>query len=276
MCAAYAAPTKIIEPNSLQALTQVFSVPERIPLTAEERSQLESASRFEHRYPEGTLAAWTFGVGPRVVLVHGWSSRGAHLLAFVGPLIEAGYSVTLFDAPAHGDSTGEATSIVHVGRALLSLCAALGDVQAIVAHSAGSAASLWAFNLGLRVERSVHLSGPSSLTAMLHGMAANFGLVGEEARLFTEWVEAFIGYPPSELDLEALKEGLHHSGLILHDIEDRVVPYAASEQLHQAWPGSRLVALRGQGHKRLLGAHAVVTEVAQFLTGPHRSMAERS
>ncbi|MFP2912939.1 hypothetical protein ACLESD_49620, partial [Pyxidicoccus sp. 3LFB2] len=39
------------------------------------------------------VAVWSWGEGPRVLLVHGWSGYGGQLTAFVAPLVEAGFSV---------------------------------------------------------------------------------------------------------------------------------------------------------------------------------------
>ncbi|RZL32885.1 MAG: alpha/beta hydrolase [Rubrivivax sp.] len=206
------------------------------------------------------------GAGPRVVLVHGWNSRGAHLLGFAGALLDAGFSVTLFDLPAHGDSTGHAASVVHAGRALRAVVADIGtEVHAVISHSMGSAAALLAFAHGWRVRRSVHLAGPSSLTPMVKGLAKAHGLGPADAAAFAGWVEGFIGTRIAYVDLERLQHGLGHHSLILHDPEDRTVPFAASEALHAAWPGSRLERVAALGHRRLLHDPGVIARSVAFI-----------
>ena len=54
----------------------------------------------------GDVAVWQWGSGPRVLLVHGWGGNAARLRHFVAPLVEAGFGVAAFDAPAHGLSHG--------------------------------------------------------------------------------------------------------------------------------------------------------------------------
>ena len=250
----------------VQALIQSFSVPQRVPATHAERTFLLSGRRVEHNYLNGSVVSWTFGHGPRVVLVHGWNSRGSHLRGFVTPLVAAGFSVTLFDAPAHGESSGEVSSVVHIGRALLALCKQLGQIHAIVGHSAGSAATLLALQQGLRVVASVHLSGPSSLRPMLLAMASEFSLDPQYVQRFLDWVPGFIGQSVDSMGLEVLQDGLRHSGLILHDPNDRVVPLQASEALHKAWPDSELVRLQELGHTRLLSDAGVIRRCTAFLT----------
>lgn len=268
---ALAAPLTGHADGRMAAARHAFSAPERIGLSEPEKAILAGAAEPPLRHEGIKLARWTLGSGPRVVLVHGWNSRGSHLLGFAAPLVEAGFSVTLFDLPGHGDSGGHAASVVHAGRALRTVMTAAGDVHAVIGHSMGSAAALLAFAHGLQVKRSVHLAGPSSLTPMVKGLAAAHGLGPAEAAAFAGWVEGFIGTRITYVDLEWLQHGLHHAGLIVHDEEDRTVPVAASEALHAAWPGSRFDRVTGLGHRRLLADADVIARSAAFIAEGSRA-----
>lgn len=247
------------------ALLQAFANPRRMPLDEAQQQRLTQASHGRHRYADGELALWSFGEGPRVVLLHGWDGCAAQMLDFVDPLLAAGFAVTLLDAPAHGQSGGDVTSVVHIGEALLSVCQGLGQVHAVIAHSAGSAGSLWAFNRGLRVNASVHLCGPSSLQRMLRLAAAGHGLSSEETDALLAWAQDHIGQALPAVDIENMRDGLQHRGLIFHDPEDRAVPFAASQALHLNWPQSQLITLAGLGHRRLLSDAAVIAQSVAFI-----------
>ena len=91
-----------------------FSRPRRIAASEAEQALLRQATQSHHPHEGKDIAIWTLGRGPRVLLVHGWDSRGSHLAGFVEPLLRAGFSLTLFDMPAHGDSDGEHGSVVLV------------------------------------------------------------------------------------------------------------------------------------------------------------------
>lgn len=262
---ALAAPQPAHVDGHMAAARHAFSSPDRVPLSAAEKAALAGAALPPLRHEGLKLARWTLGAGPRVVLVHGWNSRGAHLLGFAAPLVAAGFSVTLFDLPGHGDSTGHAASVVHAGRALRAVMADAGEVHAVIGHSMGSAAALLAFAHGLAVKRSVHLAGPSSLTPMVQGLARAHGLGTADAAAFAGWVEGFVGTRLAQVDLPRLQHGLRHPGLILHDPEDRTVPVAASEALHAAWPGSQLAHVSGLGHRRLLMDADVIARSVAFV-----------
>lgn len=265
---ALGAPLQAHDDGHLAAARHAFSAPERVPMTAQERAALDGHAEPPLRHEGHKLARWTLGSGPRVVLAHGWNSRGAHLLGFAQPLVEAGFSVTLFDLPAHGDSTGHAASVVHAGRALRAVLADIGEaVHGVIGHSMGSAAALLAFAHGCKVRRSVHLAGPSSLTPMVKGLAAAHALGPADAAAFAGWVERFIGTRITYVDLERLQHGLRHPSLIIHDPADRTVPIAASEALHAAWPGSRLELAHGLGHRRLLADADTIARSIAFIAG---------
>jgi pimeloyl-ACP methyl ester carboxylesterase len=259
-------PFAALADGQLAAARHAFSTPERVAPAAAEREALAGAEQPPLRHEGHKLARWTLGNGPRVVLVHGWNSRGSQLLGFAKPLVDAGFSVTLFDLPGHGDSGGHAASVVHAGRALRAVMADIGDVHAVIGHSMGSAAALLAFAHGLAVQRSVHLAGPSSLTPMVKGLTHAHGLGPADAAAFAGWVERFIGTAISNVDLDRLRHGLRHPGLIVHDPEDRTVPFAASEALHAAWAGSRLEPASGLGHRRLLTDATVIARSVAFIT----------
>src|SRR5215468_5695279 len=89
-------------PRSLSArwAERIFLTPPRQPRTRAERALLAGARNCRIRGPMGEIAAWRWGKGPAILLVHGWGGHAARLGRFVGPLEEAGFSVIAFDAPA--------------------------------------------------------------------------------------------------------------------------------------------------------------------------------
>ena len=66
---------------------RLFFTPVRHNGSARVRAFLESGERIDVETGDQRVATWRFGEGPTVLLVHGWSSRGAHLRAFASPLL---------------------------------------------------------------------------------------------------------------------------------------------------------------------------------------------
>lgn len=243
-----------------------LSEPRRAELTEVEEQLLRSGTPQSFRSGDDTLAGWSWGTtGPRILLVHGWDSRGSHLGQWVAPLRRAGFQVWAFDGPAHGDSTGKQSSVVHYGKALLEIGRTYGPFSGLVAHSVGSPAALYAFHNGMRVCSSVHIAGPASLERVIHRFAQAAGLDAAGTSQLHRLTEAHIGQPIVSMELDALIEGFRHPALLLHDPTDREVPYAESCALAEMWRGAQLVAIPGAGHRRII-AHpqAIAAAVAHL------------
>jgi pimeloyl-ACP methyl ester carboxylesterase len=61
--------------------------------------------------------------------------------------------------------------------------------------------------------------------------------------------------------------------LLLHDPEDREVPFADGLALAEAWPGARLEPLVGAGHTRALRHPDVISRAVGFVVDPGRPAA---
>ena len=96
--------------------------------------------------------------------------------AFVAPLVGAGFQAVAVDLPAHGNSAGDSTDGFTCGRALRELCAEIGPVHGIVAHSFGGTSVLLAMAQGLRVNRTVLISPGVDREAFFNGFARIVGL----------------------------------------------------------------------------------------------------
>ena len=259
-------PDPVAATPRVRAALGAFLVPTRPVSRPEEEQLLASARRRDFELGDTRIAAWVWGHGPRVLLVHGWSSRGSHLSAFVAPLLARGFSVATYDAPAHGDTAGALSSVVHHGRAVAEATRAVGPIEAIVAHSVGSAATLWAFREGLRIRASVHIAGPATLANVVRGYAQAFGFSPLETAVFQLAVETCTGEPVARGSVDVLAAGLSHAGLIVHDSGDREVPASESEALHHYWPGSTLWLTTGLGHRRPITDRTVVSRTVDFVS----------
>ncbi|MFC4257761.1 alpha/beta fold hydrolase [Marinobacter lacisalsi] len=254
--------TSIAGPGPFEAeqLFRALVTPVRVQATDEEQSLLASAVPFQVDYRGNRLAAWQWGrTGPRVLVVHGWNSRASHLAGYIRALLAAGYQVLAFDAPGHGQSGGSRSNVVDLGRATLRVLEAAGPVEAAIGHSMGSPALLYAFAQGLQVRASIHIAGPSSLQGALLRAASMARLTDEQADRLLALMEAETGQPMVAMELMELSAGFRHPALILHDLDDREVPFEESRLLRAAWPGSTLHEVSGLGHRRILNDPSLIT-----------------
>lgn len=203
--------------------------------------------------------------GKTVLLMHGWESSAFHLHDFMLQLRHEGFRVAAIDAPAHGNSEGEQTHVGEMGQAILMAQAEIGKIDAVIAHSAGSPAALYAFSQGLNVEASVHIAGPASFDRVLQRFAAACGLDQQGFESFRALVHRDLEFDPDLLEEDAVTRDLSHPGLLIHDPHDKEVPFNESRRLYDKWPKSELLSVDGLGHRRIIQDDNVIKLSVAFL-----------
>jgi len=231
-----------------------------------EQKVMGSADPFELEIEGNTIACWSWGAGPAVLLLHGWGSRGSRMTTFVEPLIDAGFRVVSFDAPAHGDSTGKTTTGIYYSRALMKVAAHLGGPHAIVAHSMGGWVASLAFRQGLRADRAVFISSPDDMKYYSILLAEQTGFTRKVQEKAERRLEIETGVEWSQLSADNVYGGHDFPLLVIHDRDDPVSALEQGENVHRAWKGSELVVTEGLGHRRIITDPAVISRVVAFLT----------
>ena len=213
------------------------------------------------------LAVWDWGEGRTVLLVHGWNGNGAQLSGFVDPLVRAGHYVAAPDMPGHGDSAGTHSNVLEMADAILRAGRRLGPVHAVIAHSLGAAATILALAEGLGAERAVLIAPPADLPRYAHAFARTVGLSPRSAAGMVTRIDRLLGGRQA-IDLTRLAARQRARALIVHDPEDREVPFADALALASAWPGASLAAVRGAGHTKALRHPEVISRAVGFVTEP--------
>jgi pimeloyl-ACP methyl ester carboxylesterase len=257
-----------VSPSGAAAVAEhVFLTPRRHARPAAEHRVLEAAYRFKLASKHGDLAAWAWGDpgGPRVLLVHGWEGRGAQLGSLVGPLTDRGFRVVTFDAPAHGDSAGQQSSLVHFADAVEAAGHTLGPLHGIVAHSMGGAATLWASRSRAIAARLVLIAPPLDVRDFTRTLSRILGLPEEVRERVHVRLEARFGVGAEALRSDNMASRVRGPVLVLHDEKDREVPIACGEAIAKALSGSTMVRTEGLGHQRILRDPEAIATIARFL-----------
>lgn len=115
------------------------------------------------------------GLAPIVIIAHGWGSNRTRVLRYAGSLLDAGYTVFMYDARSHGDSDSikapsalmfrdDAIAAVKKARSLPGVDP---NRVAVLGHSLGGFGALLALREGLRVSAIVTDSMPVHFETML-------------------------------------------------------------------------------------------------------------
>jgi pimeloyl-ACP methyl ester carboxylesterase len=255
-----------------RVITRVWFTPPRAELDDRMRERLADARRVPLAIEGRSLAVWSFGEGPRVLLVHGWGGHGGQLVDFVAPLVERGYEVVTFDAPGHGASSPSTLgyrqgSFVEAAAAIRVIADALGPFQAIVAHSGGAIATGIALADGVRTNRLVLLAPMTRPLRYAERFSGWLGLDETQASAWLRRASDRARFAWADLDLTtASRRFTPPPLLVVHDRRDKEVPHEEGRAIVAAWPDATLVDTDGLGHRRLLADPGVVARTVEFVT----------
>jgi pimeloyl-ACP methyl ester carboxylesterase len=215
---------------------------------------------------EKKVVVFEWGEGPSVWLVHGWAGRATQFYKIKDALVEIGYHVIGFDAPAHGISSGKQTSIVEFGETLRKIHAIYGDPKAYIGHSFGGIVGFYAHFSGIEIGRFVSIGAPVKSKEIMIEFLQRLSLTKRSYPGFNTAFKKRFGF---ELDAYSIQTWIKTSkpkhGLIIHDVEDLDAPIHHSYALREMLPDYEYYYTRGLGHNRILGDPVVIEKVIHYI-----------
>jgi len=204
---------------------------------------------------------------PYVLLAHGWSDHALRFLPWVRRLRAAGYAVVTFDQPGHGRSAPGRGYLIDFAAHIAAAAERFGPATAAAGHSFGAAALALAMSDGARIGRAVLVAPPADVVAATHRFARQLRMPSSIARRMCALVESEIGQELDSFQIQRRAPALAPPALIVHDLDDREVPWEEGERYARYWPGARLLNTDGLGHQRILKDAGVIDAALAFLGG---------
>ena len=211
------------------------------------------------------IQSWHWGLGPPILLVHGWDGRGSQLGFFVKPLVDAGFSVVAIDGPAHGDSPGERTNLGDFAQKIVEIQQELGNFHAVIAHSFGCAATSLATVYGFSARKFVFIASPCNLQAIFDRFTAFMQLSPKSKEYFQSFIEKEARLKVKDTQMYRMVAQIQSPVLVIHDINDQEIPYSDALNLTKDLNHVNLLSTEGLGHRRILKSELVINRVIDFL-----------
>ncbi len=246
---------------------RLFFTPLRYSIPEKERKAESFAEKFTLDAAGEKIQCYTWGKGRSVLLIHGWAGRATQFRRFIKPLNAAGYQVVGFDGPAHGNSSGKKASVFEFEQTLKAIYKKTGVPEAIIAHSFGGSAALFAAMNGLKVNKLINIASPTIGDEIIHTYlkAINGSLTSKD--FFKRFMVKEYGKPFDEFTalhfIRHLPEPINL--LLIHDQNDKEVSLAHAEALVKVYPPARLIKTKGLGHTRILKDNDVIQQCVTFI-----------
>ena len=244
-----------------------FFKPKSYALTPFEQQYLKNGTPFHIHVHDKDIRCWKWGQGPGILFVHGWNGRGVNFAYFFKSVIDAGYSVITYDAPAHGESEGQVTNYFELSDTVRSfLDPSHGfNIQSIIAYSIGGSATINCISKDNPSVDAVLIAPALKLKELLFN-AFNYHGVPEVAyRNLVADMERYYGYDVHQDNPDVLVKYISSKMLIVHDKDDRTIPYTDSKRLSEKTDNFYLHTTEGLGHKRILRDNNVIDVITTYL-----------
>ncbi|MEO1287984.1 MAG: alpha/beta fold hydrolase, partial [Chloroflexota bacterium] len=225
-------------------------------------------SKFTVNYGQRTLVGYEWhGSGQRILLVHGWESSAARFKKLLKLLIEQDYHVFAMDAPAHGFSTGLQTNPLDYADALHTFIRTIGDVDIILAHSLGGAATmnLLARYSNVKPNRVILIGSIDHPQQAVDFFTDVFQLFPDVSKEMTRQMEKFTGGSMDRVSGAKIAQSRQEQALIIHDREDKIVPVEAGRAIADNWHDAIYIETNGLGHRRILNDNTVLAQILDFI-----------
>lgn len=251
---------------SAKVACELYLRPRRLPLSSKETELLQSAQTETLQSGRKVYFWGEKTSGPVIAFIHGWESRGTALHKWIPLLTEAGFRVMGWDGPAHGASPGKRTTGVDMAKAFIADITELQiPLYGIIAHSLGGVVTGILSRYMPLPPKVVIISSPSNLGEVTKRYHEQIRLSKAASRRLVKLVEETVGLTHDEVSLinNDISEG--SDTLVIHDIDDREVPFSDFKELQNKWTHARFVATQGLGHRRILRDMTVGHQIADFL-----------
>lgn len=243
----------------------------RYPEPQREAAMRKSAQMSKHdiAHHQIMLYEWGDANAPLVLLVHGWNGRATQLSSFVQPLLDSGFRVMAFDGPGHGRSSGDRSSLIEISDVLHELLIKNNhQVSAVIAHSGGAVSTAMLMNKLDVSTRLVFIGAPVHAQWLIDLLLKLLRLkISMSVRIVNLFKRDYGDDIIERVSLIHVLPTLQQSVMVVHDENDKEVPFSDMQELQQVCSHARYVVTQGLGHRRILRDSAVIQKICGFISG---------
>lgn len=245
---------------------KLFTTPRKGRVKEKQADFLGTAFKEELTYNKLPIMTYRWlGNKDTILLVHGWESNAARWKKLIKKLHASGYSVVALDAPAHGRSGGNQFNAILYAE-FIAVVAKRFSPKIVIGHSVGGMSTVffqqkYQFNT---IEKLVLLGSPSEFTDVIARYTTMLGYNQRiTQRIYSIVIERY-GKSADEFSTSKSITELNQKSLIIHDQEDKIIPYSDAVRIHEYAKQGQLITTTGFGHS--LNNETISSYIENFIT----------
>ena len=212
---------------------------------------------------------WNKNNPHKVLILHGFGSAAYNFNSYIIAMLEKGYQVLAFDAPAHGNSQGHTLNAMEYSQMITQVIHLYGPVNGFIAHSFGGIA------LSLAMEKTAHdehtkivfIAPATETTTAIDSAFKLLQIDDQEIRTeFDRIIFEKSGHHPRWFSIKRAMKNIKASVLWIHDEEDDITPLADALKVKEAgFLNIEFVITKGLGHRKIYRDAAIQKKISEFL-----------
>lgn len=204
--------------------------------------------------------------GKLLFLVHGWESNPGCFTQFLPYL--SNYRIIAFILPAHAQNKETHTNMYLCKDAFKQVLDEMKPTEPfhVVGHSMGSAITAFALSeMDYKIDKLVFLSANNDIEQVFIDFQKLLGFNKRVFKLLENYIEKLAGHSLQEMRVDVRLKNVNFNELLLiHDENDKVIPFQKSVELSEKLANSKLIPFQNIGHYRMLWNKEVLEEVLRF------------
>ncbi|MBD0778123.1 alpha/beta hydrolase [Maribacter sp. ANRC-HE7] len=228
----------------------LFCTPRKGKVREDQQDFLEEAKseRIKTNGVELQTYQWK-GNKESVLLIHGWESNVYRWRNLISYLKKEGFNIIAFDGPAQGYSTGKVLNVPLYTECTQAIVDQFKP-KYVIGHSMGGMTTLYHQEKypNDTIEKIVTIGAPSDLEDIMDHYQRLLRFNDTVYVGLDEYLQDNYGFGIRDFSTSKFKGHLSKKGLVIHDKEDPIAPFIASEKVHAKWKNSDLYVTHGLGH----------------------------
>ncbi|MEL7121941.1 MAG: alpha/beta hydrolase [Bacteroidota bacterium] len=142
------------------------------------------------------------------------------------------------------------------------------EVNKLVSHSFGSVATTYGLSVNpqLDIDKYVLITTPDRFEERINFISSKVGITDKVKSKLINKIEKETQLEIKKLNVSDFIQSANvNQALIIHDKNDRLIPYSQAKNVNAKWPQSELISMEGTGHMKILKSDFVLDKVIEFL-----------
>ncbi|SFN40483.1 Pimeloyl-ACP methyl ester carboxylesterase [Paenimyroides ummariense] len=248
---------------------KLFETPIKYKMPKREQKMYEVSHKSKLILPESgkEIVVYENKFGPKkVLLVHGWNGRGTQLVSIAKAFKELNYTIISFDAPGHGKSAKTTANMKHFIEAVFELDKKYNGFDVMIGHSLGGMSVINSLGRGLQTDKAIIIGSGNTTKAITEDFLGTIGMKQKLTPTLINMFERKYNDKMTNYDVADQASKVNVPVLIIHDKNDKDVPFTAAEAISKNLQNNELLITTGLGHRKILGDENVIEKIVQFVT----------